>query len=82
MLKINIDGAFVPETGGGAITFICCDSISALIDSGSRSVRVSSTIQVEGVVIIEPLRSFQCFRDPQVELKSDQLELVLVISHL
>lgn len=46
-LKINIDGAYLEESGEGAIVVVCRDSNGRLINSSAQKISASSLVMVE-----------------------------------
>ncbi|XP_056161322.1 uncharacterized protein LOC130135726 [Syzygium oleosum] len=68
VLKINVDGSFVQETGEGAIACVCRDSHGFLIDIFAPTVRVNSAIQVEATAIVETPKYFQGRTESALEM--------------
>lgn len=76
VIKINVDGSYLQETGEAAIACICRDSRGILVDGFARTVRVSSVIQAEAQAVLQTLKFFEGREEKQMELESDNLETV------
>ncbi|KAL3718410.1 hypothetical protein ACJRO7_003536 [Eucalyptus globulus] len=75
VIKINVDGSFLQETGEAAVACVCRDSRGALVDGLARTVRASSAIQAEAQAILQTLKHFEGKEEQEIELESDNWEL-------
>lgn len=56
VLKVNVDGSFLPETGEAGVACVCRDSRGVLVDGFVRTVRVSSALQAEAQAFLQTLK--------------------------
>ncbi|KAK3440688.1 hypothetical protein EUGRSUZ_B00966 [Eucalyptus grandis] len=76
VLKINIDGAFLPGSLQSSVACICSDSEGRMVGGEAKKIRASSPLMAETLALLEALTFFYPKRHEALHFESDSSQLV------